>query len=221
MRISIGTPCAWQVRTAWVRAHHQFVQELADDGHKLQVILSEGSVIDRNWSTILGSARKWKPDWFIGLESDVHPTIQVKDLIGLLKTTRLDAIVSPGNGVTGWMWRDLRPESLASVHVGARMIQDFSFWQNVRSTGARIYCDPAVSCDHFHATGFYSSFTAEGVPFEVFEGWQGFFAIRGWVLQELRPLFRMADVDYYCASNDLRRREPSYGVTRSGVEVRT
>ena len=197
MRVSVGTPLPWYVKTEWMRWRDQFITQLAAVA-KVQVINSEGSIIDRNWSNVIGQARTWAPDWFVLLESDVTIPWHGQELLRYLEKCPYDAVMSPGGGVTGYMYR-LKGDQ----ERGSRMLQDFSFWQNVRSTGARIWADPSLPSKHWHAYGGFDSLPP-GPAIECYEGWMGLAVIRGWVLQSLKVLFRLADCDYYCAQNDFR-----------------
>jgi hypothetical protein len=199
MRIAVGTPFAWYLKTEIHTWRNRFISEQLAAVAKVMVIEAEGSIIDRNWSNVIRGARQWKPDWFVLIEADVTIPGHGQELAKYLEKAPYDAIMSPGGGVTGPMWRFRHPDSKP----GNRILQDYSFWQNVRSTGAKIIADPALRSEHHHTYGTYHSET-EMQPVEVHEGWMGLAAIRGWVLADLKKLFTIADCDYYCAQNDVR-----------------
>lgn len=198
MKISFGTPMAWYLKSEIHRWVNSWINDLART-EEVQVVECEGSLVDRNWNKAIMTARDWKPDWFVMRETDVSTPMEPGEFAQYLEEFPYDAVMSPGGSIDGWMHR---PELVDSP--GARILQDFSFWQNVRRNGgAQIWADPALRSRHHHAYGTMDSLTTGGL-IPVFEGWMGFAAIRGRVLQRLKPLFRMAEVDYYCATNDLR-----------------
>jgi hypothetical protein len=197
MRIVIGTPMAWYLKSEWARWRLGWVSDLAQYAN-VPIVESEGSVVDRGWNHVIMKAKALKPDWFVMLESDVKCLLSAKDFYEYLRTCRYDAVMSPGRSIEGWMYTPNENKT-----AGARILQDYSFWQNVRQAGYPIYQDPRLKCLHMHAFGNLPS-KEDGEAERVFEGWMGLAAVRGVVLQSLRKLFTMAKVDYYCAINDVR-----------------
>lgn len=104
MKVFIGIPATRFVATDWWVS---FINWIGDMGEKFEfkwMVDAKAGRIDWSRSNLIEAAKRWKPDWFIQLDTDIIPETDFQAVIGLLNKDRalgFDCIVSPTASVAG------------------------------------------------------------------------------------------------------------------------
>ena len=104
MKVFIGIPATRFVATDWWVS---FINWIGDMGEKFEfkwMVDAKAGRVDWSRSNLIEAAKRWKPDWFIQLDTDIIPETDFQAVIGLLNKDRalgFDCIVSPTASVAG------------------------------------------------------------------------------------------------------------------------